>query len=1385
MEDVLGFKVSLIGDDDSLKKLDKFNDKLEKMGKRLDAINKQTAKLPGLTKQLKALEKALTTDNSKQIEKTTDKQEELNEEIKESVKTVAELRKEINRLKQSGEVYDDLVKQAGELKAEQQATNRQINLAAQEFKQLTAAAGSYRQSNAELVKLRNQYRELSDTDRESKIGRGILLNIQQLDKELKGIDKDLGQYYRNVGNYVSAWDGMRTVVLEFAALAGVAGGLNEIIQQNAEISDAVADAAKTTGLTIEQVQQLSDALEGRDTRTSLADQLGIAEIGGRLSIAEKDLLGFVESIDTANVALGDQFNNSAEEVTDTLAGLRNVLVNFQTDDISLDILQIGNALNVLETQGVATAPVIADFVNRIGGTAVPLGASTESIFGLATTLNELQVTAERGGTATVALLNKVASETDKFGNFVVESGLIGSVEEFEKLVEDDIVSAFGLVTKASQESTDTNIEFSKLLKELGITGAGNTEVFAKLGANTELLAQRTETANAALQNTDSLLEEFDKKNNTLGASIDKLRNQFIALIVDADIQNYLQTGVDAVASFLERLQKLPEFIEENRVQLQLLGIALASFKVKAAIAGIQNLALAYRSWAAATQGATIAQKLLNVAMKANPIGLVTTAIVTLVGAMVTLYQRSEAVREVVDGLTRRFLEFYENNLLVRAALFNIVEPLKIIFGLFREGPSFLSTYAKSVKIFVQDIGDQFLILVNKAKILGLQLQNSLTINADRSRGIEARIKEIEGSITASQERIQARNEQFNQEQLEREIELAKKKEEENKKAEANITKTQEEESTKRQELTDKERKAAEKAAEDRLKAAKKIADLENELIENVFDRREAQARKAADAEITSLVGSPDQIDRQTELIREKLSKQLEVINSERKAAERKALESVANFNKELEQLQTSLGVSSAEAELSTLQRAFEIDQGRLKAQLQTSLNTLRIQLKNNEISYEEYFAGINAAQDNFSQRSLNLERLNGAEVARVQAELTQHRLSSLQQELNAELAIIEARRQANIASLQGEFDAGNLTEGELASGEQSVDALAEQQAIEAKQNAESEKLRIASEFALKQLEVQQQLSQEEAALQDQDLKRYQEYKAAQEHITATFFSDVLSASGDFFRDQEKDSKAFLKNVLLIALEALEKTIVLAIAEASAKSFAQTDSVASFGATGLIRSAILTGLIKAAFSGVKGLIDNFEGGTATDGISNAPGQSGVPSASGSVLGKSHASGGKLALVAGKASEIEGGEYKLRNGNMTYLINKKSSGIFRSALQKMSKNGNVYSPARHDLASSINSYNGFGQKFQSGVAVGVNDPLRIQPVEAPRVFINNSSGMDDQQFDRLSNLLISQMLIIDNKTDAINSRIDNLKVINDPSETVDIGNDLLKTQNENKL
>jgi hypothetical protein len=100
----------------------------------------------------------------------------------------------------------------------------------------------------------------------------------------------------------------------------------------------------------------------------------------------------------------------------------------------------------------------------------------------------------------------------------------------------------------------------------------------------------------------------------------------------------------AVVGWMEKHQTLT---------LVLVGAVLGLVGAVAAINGVMKAYTAITAaWAAVTKAAAAAQRLLNLAMRANPIGLIITAVIALVALLVVLYKKNENVRRIIQAVGR-------------------------------------------------------------------------------------------------------------------------------------------------------------------------------------------------------------------------------------------------------------------------------------------------------------------------------------------------------------------------------------------------------------------------------------------------------------------------------------------------------------------------------------------------------------------------------------------------------------------------------------------------------------------------------------------------------------------------------------------------------------
>lgn len=455
------------------------------------------------------------------------------------------LNKELKKVDEGTEAQKELTAQAVKTKLAINDLTEQQKKLNSELKALKVPADSLAGLRLQYSKLAVEISKLSAADRNSDFGKNLVKNAARVKKEIDGIEQSIGRFTGNVGNYKSAFDGIIGGLGITTAIGAVTGAFAKFNAVNAKTSDSIADVAKAADASIPEIQALADLLEQRNTRTSLVDQLGIAEIGGKLGVAKAELFDFTESVDTLNVALGDQFGGSAEQTTEVVGKLRNVLTDIKSEKISEDILRIGNALNFLEAQGASSASATADFAGRIAGAAQPLGVTSDKIIGLSATLDELGINAERGSTASVRLLQRLATAPEAFAAAIDEPA-----NDFKQLVNDDIFGALQLfITKLNSKEL-SNTALSQTLKTLDVDGAGVSEVVGKLGGSMDLLSKRVAQAGTALGNTDSITQEFQKKNATFGASIDKLSNSFNALFTNSKLSSSLGDAINLLAEFV-------------------------------------------------------------------------------------------------------------------------------------------------------------------------------------------------------------------------------------------------------------------------------------------------------------------------------------------------------------------------------------------------------------------------------------------------------------------------------------------------------------------------------------------------------------------------------------------------------------------------------------------------------------------------------------------------------------------------------------------------------------------------------------------------------------------------------------------------------------------
>lgn len=134
-----------------------------------------------------------------------------------------------------------------------------------------------------------------------------------------------------------------------------------------------------------------------------------------------------------------------------------------------------------------------------------------------------------------------------------------------------------------------------------------------------------------------------------------------------------------------------------------IGSAFLAWKV---VSIIQGIITAFKTWKTATEGLTLAQRLLNLVMKANPIGLIISLIVGLVTAFITLWNTSDKFRQFWIDLWEKIKKVC--SIAWKAITGFFTDGWKSITGIWKGAKEFFSKKVDDIVGAFKNIKDKFL-----------------------------------------------------------------------------------------------------------------------------------------------------------------------------------------------------------------------------------------------------------------------------------------------------------------------------------------------------------------------------------------------------------------------------------------------------------------------------------------------------------------------------------------------------------------------------------------------------------------------------------------------------------------------------------------------------
>lgn len=386
-----------------------------------------------------------------------------------------------------------------------------------------------------------------------------VLRAGQLDKELDGID---GSALRGIREQLRGAFSVRGLLSQGVGIAVGGLAVDSLLQGAGRALDYLRELSKVEGqiarlndkLTDKDVKGVIDDLRTLDTATGLTDLGKIAALSGQFGVARKDIKGFVSAVDAVNVALGDEFGNSVDEVTKQVGKLA-VLYGNATKSIGRNTTEVGSLLNEVSAKlDNVTAAFQADFGLRLSSTAKKFGLSLGEVAGIGALLEQSGLRAESASTAVAKTFSNLVVNASLYSK---ELGLSNDeTKEFARLLDSDVNKALLFFLGKLDLANKGNVERAAIMKRLKITDKEESDVLVALATNLDKVRRNQMLATDAMRSGSSIGKEYSKSLGTLDGLLSRIKNRLVNVFADPDVVAGLESLANVVLKVVDVFTKL-------------------------------------------------------------------------------------------------------------------------------------------------------------------------------------------------------------------------------------------------------------------------------------------------------------------------------------------------------------------------------------------------------------------------------------------------------------------------------------------------------------------------------------------------------------------------------------------------------------------------------------------------------------------------------------------------------------------------------------------------------------------------------------------------------------------------------------------------------------
>lgn len=419
------------------------------------------------------------------------------------------------------------------------------------------------------------------------------------------------------------------------------------VEPYAQMEAAMADTRKFTGLTTDEVEELNEAFQRMDTRSSREQLNLLAQEAGRLGKNTKeDVLGYVEAADIINVALSDLGEGATQEI----AKLSDIFHLEETQSTRDAMLSVGSAVNTLSQNCSASAPYLVEFSKRMAGVGATAKMDIQDILAFAAVLDSKGQQVEQSSSALGKLTMRLFQEPAKMAKM---AGL--NVEQFTQTLQRSTTEGLMMFLERIKElgANGGLSDLAPLFKDLSLNGVGLSNILTVLSDNLDMVRAQQQVARQAFEEGTSAVNEFQIANETAEARLQKHKKQLqeTAIAFGKTMMPAVDGAVKGLNGLLTVVQASLRFLRDYGGIIISLAAGVAAYTVAVNAANIKTQIYNVR-----VKVAEAVTKRFNKTLAANPAGMVAAVLTTLIGVLAAIAVRARRSSEQVQRLNDRLNE---------------------------------------------------------------------------------------------------------------------------------------------------------------------------------------------------------------------------------------------------------------------------------------------------------------------------------------------------------------------------------------------------------------------------------------------------------------------------------------------------------------------------------------------------------------------------------------------------------------------------------------------------------------------------------------------------------------------------------------------------------